>query len=88
MHFDISIKGEVKEKGLAFRVLKTADELNISGTVSYKTQNTVFIEAEGNETQIEHFLDWCTSLKLDPSIKEVIYNENILKEYNQFEMNI
>jgi len=88
MHFDILIQGEVKGKGLAFRVMKSADQFTINGQVNYIDNDKLIIEAEGDNKQLKQFLDWCITLKQEKGIKEVIFTENSFKNYNQFEMSI
>lgn len=76
----------VTGKGLAFRAMKSADQYHIKGIVSYREEDKLFIEAEGNQNQIEQFLQWCFSLKSDEGINEVAFIENRVKNYNRFDI--
>ena len=55
----IKVYGRVQGVGFRFYTNKKAIELNISGYVQNKPDGTVYIEAEGNETNLLTFIDWC-----------------------------
>jgi acylphosphatase len=59
MHFIISIKGQVQ--GVFFRA-STRDkalELGVKGFVKNETDGSVYVEAEGDEDQLNQFVNWC-----------------------------
>lgn len=55
----IVVYGKVQGVGFRYYTQKKAEELNITGYVKNKPNGTVYIEAEGNEVDIETFIDWC-----------------------------
>lgn len=58
-HCSIKIYGQVQ--GVFFRqsAKQRADELGISGFVRNESDNTVYIEAGGEERNIQKFIVWC-----------------------------
>ena len=58
-HFNIKVYGRVQ--GVFFRAsTKTkADELRIHGFVRNERDETVYIEAEGEEEDLKEFIAWC-----------------------------
>jgi len=55
----ITVYGRVQGVGFRFYTNKKANELHISGYVQNKPNGTVYIEAEGQETELLTFIDWC-----------------------------
>lgn len=58
-HLNIKIYGRVQ--GVFFRAnaKKKAKELGITGFARNEPDGTVYIEAEGEEENLEKFLEWC-----------------------------
>ena len=58
-HYKITVAGRVQ--GVFFRAsTKTsADHLNIKGLVKNLPDGTVYIEAEGEEKDLDQFITWC-----------------------------
>lgn len=80
----IIIKGKVQNVGYRYFALKKAIELGINGFVVNLPDGCVKIEAEGNEAEIEKFIDWC---RTGPSMAiisdiEIIYSD--IKNYDSF----
>lgn len=56
---EIIIRGQVQGVGFRYYTLKIANELHITGYIRNKSDGSVFIEAEGEKSNIESFLLWC-----------------------------
>ncbi len=58
-HLSVKVFGRVQ--GVFFRhsAKQKAKELGIKGFVRNEPDGTVYIEAEGEEENLEQFLDWC-----------------------------
>ena len=58
-HYNIKVYGRVQ--GVFFRAsTKTkADEFKITGFVRNERDETVYIEAEGEEEDLKKFVEWC-----------------------------
>ena len=68
----ISVYGKVQGVGYRYHTSKKANELNISGFVKNKPDGSVYIEAQGDKTDLTTFIDWC---KVGPSWSRVIKTE-------------
>jgi acylphosphatase len=55
----IKVYGKVQGVGFRFYTNKKANELKVTGYVKNKPNNSVYIEAEGNEKDLLLFIDWC-----------------------------
>jgi acylphosphatase len=58
-HFNIKVAGRVQ--GVFFRAStkSAADALGIKGFVRNEADGSVYIEAEGEEQELENFISWC-----------------------------
>ncbi len=55
----ISIQGKVQNVGFRYNTQVVAHEHNITGYVKNMRDGTVFVEAEGEESDLEKFINWC-----------------------------
>ncbi len=60
-HIDILIKGNVKDLGYAFLVMKEAEKLELKGHTYYTGDNNLFMELEGTENNLLEFTIWCNA---------------------------
>lgn len=72
----INIFGRVQKVGFRFSTLQKAVELNINGFARNLRDGSVEVEAEGEERNIEAFIEWC---KIGPSYSDIkkIMVENV-----------
>ncbi|MFZ6664702.1 acylphosphatase [Peijinzhouia sedimentorum] len=81
---NISVHGKVQ--GVFFRMtaLTKAIELNLKGSVQNKADGSVYIEAEGENENLENFLSWC---KIGPEkaiVSSVDVQEKSLRNFSAF----
>ncbi|MCF8365812.1 MAG: acylphosphatase [Bacteroidales bacterium] len=57
----LNISGRVQNVGFRYHTRKTAQKLNISGFVKNQTNGSVYVEAEGEEENLDQFIIWCKS---------------------------
>ena len=55
----IKIYGDVQGVGFRYEAKIVADKLGIKGFARNENDGTVHIEAEGEEKDLEKFLEWC-----------------------------
>ena len=55
----ISVQGRVQNVGFRYNAQVVANEYNIMGYVKNMRDGSVFIEAEGEESDLEKFINWC-----------------------------
>jgi len=67
-HLSIHVSGKVQ--GVFFRASakRKAEELNITGNVRNNADGSVSIEAEGEEEDLQQFVEWC---KQGPKFSQV-----------------
>ena len=58
-HLDIKIYGFVQGVFFRFSAQEKAQILGINGFARNEPDNTVYIEAEGEEDDLKQFLNWC-----------------------------
>jgi len=85
-HIDIEVFGDVQ--GVFFRdsASKKAQELNIKGVIKNTERNSVFIQAEGENSAIEKFLEWCSQGPEGASVKHIKIMLGEVKNYTDFKI--
>ena len=84
-HLNIKIHGQVQ--GVFFRhsARQKAEELGIKGFAGNEPDDSVYIEAEGEEENLKKFLDWC---RQGPDSAEVKKTESefkpTIKNFSEF----
>lgn len=67
-HLNIKIYGRVQGVFFRYSAKDTAEKLSVLGFARNENDNTVYIEAEGDEKNLDKFLKWC---EIGPSIAKV-----------------
>ena len=85
-HLDITVKGKVQ--GVFYRkaTKAVADQLGVRGMVLNEPNGDVYIEAEGDKSSLEMFLEWCEEGPQDAQVTAVESHEGELKNYRNFEV--
>ncbi|WP_020530170.1 acylphosphatase [Flexithrix dorotheae] len=88
MVIHIGIKVEGKVQGVFYRATtqKKANALGIKGTVKNQEDGSVYIEAEGEETILNEFVEWCKKGPLLAKVASVQTEKKELQNYNSFEI--
>lgn len=83
--FRATVSGRVQGVGFRFTTKQAADELGVSGIVRNESDGTVYVEANGSEENIAHFIE---ALRKGPSpsahVDKVVvtYDKNIEEKSN------
>ncbi len=85
-HLDITVKGKVQGVFYRASTKAVADQLGITGTVKNTDDGSVQIEAEGTETMLGMFLEWCHEGPENAEVTSVESHEGELKNYRNFEV--
>lgn len=85
-HFNIIITGKVQGVWYRQSALETALKLGITGFVRNEPDGSVYIEAEGEETQLRQFVDWCKQGPPRAIVKSVSSTESQIKNISAFEI--
>ena len=86
-HFSIKVSGVVQ--GVFFRASTKAqaDALAIKGLVRNEPDGSVHIEAEGDEQNIDAFIQWCRKGPSRASVEKCEIQEGPTKGYSNFIIN-
>jgi acylphosphatase len=85
-HFDITISGKVQ--GVFFRATskEKADRMLVVGLARNEPNGDVYIEAEGTNDQLAHFLEWCNIGPDQARVDRVLVEESNVKGFSGFEI--
>jgi acylphosphatase len=83
-HLNILIRGWVQGVGFRYSALKAARSFNINGFVRNESDGSVYIEAEGEEANLEMFLNWCRKGPPFGRVDEVTQTESGLRGFEEF----
>lgn len=84
-HLNIRVFGQVQ--GVFFRhsARQKAEELGIKGFAKNEPDDSVYIEAEGEEENLKKFLDWCYQGPAFAQVKKVESKfSSEIKIFNEF----
>lgn len=83
-NFAIIVRGTVQGVGYRFYAKQCADNLGICGFVRNKGDESVFIEAEGDEDVLALFLDYCHVGSPSAIVDSIEFIESDLCGYSSF----
>lgn len=83
-HLNIKILGRVQ--GVFFRVSakEQAEKLNIKGFARNESDGTVYIEAEGEEKDLEKFVNWCKDGPPSAKVEKIEVTKGKLKNFTEY----
>ncbi len=84
VHYSINVKGKVQGVFYRASTKEIADQLDIKGWVRNERDGSVLIEAEGTESQINSFLDWCRQGPQYARVEKITWKEKPLEGFHQF----
>ena len=85
-HKEITISGIVQGVGFRYSCLRIARSMGIRGFVKNSDNGDVYIEAEGEEYQLQLFLKWCWEGSSHARITNVSHQNGKPKHYKVFEI--
>lgn len=85
-HLKINVNGKVKKVGFRFCTMQAAYKHGIFGFVRNKSNGSVYIEAEGEEEALEHFLEWCKTGPIGANVSSVETEEGEVQNFTSFEI--
>ena len=81
----ITVFGKVQNVGFRYSTIQKARELNIKGFVQNLPDSSVYIEAQGDDISLEHFVLWCKTGPDWARVDKIIINEANATEFTSFE---
>lgn len=85
-HFNIHIYGLVQEVFFRATAKEQAEKFGISGFAKNQSDGSVYIEAEGEENQLNKFVKWCNIGPSMAEVEKVVVNEGKLQNFSTFEV--
>lgn len=85
-HLTIIIRGQVQRVGFRFRTMEAAYKYGVTGIVMNQDDNSVYVEAEGEEKPMQQFLAWCHTGPLGAKVATVEVEEGPLQHFTSFEI--
>jgi acylphosphatase len=82
----ITITGRVQGVGFRYHTQKKAEQFNIKGFVKNQPDGTVYIEAEGEEIDLERFLMWCYDGPTWARVDDVKIQDSPVQNFMGFEV--
>jgi acylphosphatase len=82
----LSIRGKVHGVGFRFSCMEAAYRFEIKGFVKNKSDGSVYVEAEGNEENLNQFIKWCHKGPAWARVMNVEVQGGELKNYKSFEI--
>ncbi len=83
-HLNIHIFGKVVGVGFRWEAKNKAQGLQITGFVRNNPDGTLYIEAEGEQENLEKFVDWCAKGPFWAKVERVERGEGELKGFEGF----
>jgi acylphosphatase len=83
-NFQLTIAGRVQGVGFRYSALQKAKEHHITGYVKNQYDGSVFIEAEGDETDLDHFILWCHRGPFSARVEHVTQISGTIKNHSSF----
>jgi acylphosphatase len=85
-HLNITISGRVQGVGFRFSARNAANLYGIKGNIKNLINGDVYIEAEGNEEQLNQFIKWCYNGPKFANIENIYIEEDVLKKFKYFDI--
>lgn len=85
-HYNITISGRVQGVGFRFSTREMARSTGVKGYVRNLPSGQVYIEVEGSEVQLRHFLSWCHQGPRYGKVDQVTFTEGEFKAFSLFDI--
>lgn len=82
----LKVIGKVQGVGFRYYTNRKANEFNIKGFVQNKTDGSVYIEDEGEEIDMDTFIDWVHQGPSWSRVQKVIKSELPFKGFIDFQI--
>ena len=82
----IHVVGNVQHKGFRFTSMQMAYQYKVRGTVSNQRDGSLYIEAEGEEDDLEKFVIWCKKGPFWAKVEKIDIEEGEVKNYKSFDI--
>ncbi|RZM28401.1 MAG: acylphosphatase [Pedobacter sp.] len=84
VHVNIVLDGRVQGVGFRETTKYVADQSGIKGLVRNEPDGTLYIEAEGEQWELDSFIDWCNEGPDRAIVETCSVKEGELKHFKDF----
>lgn len=85
-HVNLIISGKVQHVGFRFMAMQAAYKYGVFGYARNKNNGNIMIEAEGDEDNVNNFIEWCKIGPMGSTIKEIEMEEGEMQDYKAFDV--
>ena len=85
-HLRIRIYGRVQRIGYRFHSMQVAYKYDVKGLVRNMTDGSIYIEAEGEDRNMDMFVEWCKKGPMGARIDNIVTEEGEMKNYSSFDI--
>lgn len=85
-HYKIRVSGRVQGVGFRWSCIRVARQMFITGFVKNSYDGSVYIEAEGEEEDLNKFIVWCRKGPDYAWVDDVDIVEGELNDYDSFDV--
>lgn len=85
-HLNIRVSGKVQEVFFRAFARDVARSLGLQGYARNEPDGSVYIEAEGNETELSQFVDWCKKGPPHAQVSDLQIEEGPIRNPGNFEI--
>jgi len=82
----IRIEGKVQHKGFRFTAMQIAYQYGIKGMVRNQRDGSLYIEAEGEDDNLEKFVTWCRKGPIWAHVDKMVIEDGEFKDYKSFDI--
>ena len=82
----IIVSGRVQRVFYRASTKAVADQMGIKGIIKNQKDGSVYIEAEGEDSIMADFIDWCKYGPDDARVDDIVIEEMELKNYRNFDI--
>jgi acylphosphatase len=86
-HYNITVKGRVQGVGFRYNARRQALTLGLDGFARNMSDGSVYIEAEGYQSELDEFVEWCRVGSSGSRIIDVIVSVSNLEGLTGFSIN-
>lgn len=85
-NIQIKVSGRIQKTGFPFYVKQFAQLNDINGLVKYLDESTILIEAQGNETDLNVFIEYCRIGPNGSVINSIKISQGQIQKYKLFQI--
>ena len=85
-HVNIKVYGRVQRIGFRFTAMQVAYKFGVKGIVQNFDDGSVYMEAEGEDANVDKFVEWCKVGPLGSKVRNITLEDGEFKNYTAFDI--